>query len=276
MIKRLYNSWHIADQGERSADKLFSSLDGEIFHIIHHLRISSFYHRTQLAGEIDFLVFTRSGLMVIEVKGGEIGYGARTDGTTGYYKLSGSRTKEAMDDPFIQADGNADAVQKYLMEKGLRNIFVGKMVCFPDCNFGRSGISIDFLWHRGCGRDLSAMILESLEDQIGKFREDQKRKGITRLIDWKEIEEEEIIRLCDELTPRFDPDIYRSLVRLNLAESDRRRKEGLVILKGLDSNKRIMIQGPPGSGKSTYAVDVIRRLACDEGRNGLYLCWNEL
>ena len=276
MIKRLYNSWHIADQGERSADKLFTSLDGEILHVIHHLRISSFYHRTQLAGEIDFLVFSRPGLMVIEVKGGEIGYGDRTDGTTGYYKLAGSRTREAMDDPFIQADGNADAVQKYLMEKGLRNIFVGKMVCFPDCNFGRSGISIDFLWHRGCGRELSQMILESLEDQIGKFREDQKRKGITRLIDWKELEEEEIIRLCDELTPRFDPDIYRSLVRLNLAESDRRRKEGLVILKGLDSNKRIMIQGPPGSGKSTYAVDVIRRLACDEGRNGLYLCWNEL
>jgi hypothetical protein len=240
MIKRLYNSWHIADQGERSADKLFTSLDGETFHIIHHLRISSFYHRTQLVGEIDFLVFTRLGLMVIEVKGGEIGYGTRTDGTTGYYKLAGSRTREAMDDPFIQADGNADAVQKYLMEKGLRNIFVGKMVCFPDCDFGRKGISIDFLWHRGCGRELSPMILESLEDQIEKFREDQKRKGITRLIDWKELEEEEIIRLCDELTPRFDPDLYRSLVRLNLAESDRRRKEGLVILKGLDSNKRIM------------------------------------
>ena len=275
MIKRLYNSWHIADPGERSADKLFTSIDGEIFHIIHHLRISSFYHRTQLAGEIDFLVFTRLGLIVIEVKGGEIGYGARTDGTTGYYKLAG-RTKEAMDDPFIQADGNADSVQKYLMEKGLKNIFVGKMVCFPDCVFGSKGISIDFLWHRGCGMDLSPMILESLEDQIEKFREDQKRLGRSRIIDWKELEEEEIIRLCDELTPRFDPDLYRSLVRLNLAESDRRRKEGLAILKGLDSNRRIMIQGPPGSGKSTYAVDIIRRLTSDEGKAGLYICWNEL
>jgi len=200
MIKRLYNSWYIADQGERSADKLFTSPDGEIFHIIHHLRISSYYHKTQLSGEIDFLVFTRLGLMVIEVKGGEIGYGTRPDGTAGYYKLAGSRTRETMDDPFIQADGNAGAVQKYLMEKSLRNIFVGKMVCFPDCTFGRKGISIDFLWHRGCGRDLSPMILESLQDQIEKFREDQKRKGIARIIDWKELEEEEIIKLCDELS----------------------------------------------------------------------------
>ncbi|MGI6311606.1 MAG: NERD domain-containing protein [Bacteroidales bacterium] len=276
MLKRLYNSWHIADPGERSADKLITSLDGEIIHIIHHLRISSFYHRTQLAGEIDFLVLTRLGLMVIEVKGGEIGYGERTDGTTGYFKLAGGRTKEAMADPFIQADGNADAIQKYLMEKGLRNIFVGKMVCFPDCDFARKGISIDYLWHRGCGMNLSPMILRMLEDQIGKFREDRRRLGRARAIDWKELEEEEIIRLCEELTPRFDPDLYRSLVKLNLAESDRRRREGLAILKGLDGNRRIMIQGPPGSGKSTYAVDLIRRLTCDEGKTGLYICWNEL
>ena len=50
-----------------------------------------------------------------------------------------------------------------------------------------------------------------LEDQISKFREDR-RLGRARAIDWKELEEEEIIRLCEELTPRFDPDLYRSLV----------------------------------------------------------------
>ena len=276
MIKRLYSSWHIADQGERSADKLFTSLDDEIFYIIHHLRISSDYHKTQLAGEIDFLVFTRLGLMVIEVKGGEIGFGQRSDETTGYYRMTGPRSREAMDDPFSQVDGNAGAVRKYLWKKGLKNIFVGKMVCFPDCAFGRKGMSIDFLWHRRCGKGLSAMVLESLEDQIEKFREDQKLLGKTRMISWKELEEEEIIRLCDELTPRFDPDLYRSLLRLNLEESDRRRKEGLAILKGLDSNRRIMIQGPPGSGKSTYAVDLIRRLTCDNAKTGLYICWNEL
>jgi hypothetical protein len=37
-----------------------------------------------------------------------------------------------------------------------------------------------------------------------------------------------------------------------------------------------MIQGPPGSGKSTYAVDTIRCLTSDEAQTGLYICWNEL
>ncbi|MBK7478471.1 MAG: hypothetical protein IPI69_01220 [Bacteroidales bacterium] len=59
--------------------------------------------------------------------------------------------------------------------------------------------------------DLSSMILRSLDDQIGKFREDRRRLGRARAIDWKELEEGEIIRLCEELTPRFDPDLYRSL-----------------------------------------------------------------
>lgn len=276
MIKRLYNSWHIADQGERSADKLFADPGDEVFYIMHHLRISSFYHKTQLAGEIDFLVFTRLGLMVIEVKGGEIGYGERPDGTTGYYRLIGPRTREAMDNPFIQADGNAGAVQEYLMDKNLKNVFVGRMVCFPDSNYGRKGIGVDFLWHRGCGKVLSEMILESLETQIVKFREDQRRKGVSRIIDWKELDEEDYDKLYDELTPRFDPDTYRSLVHLNLAEADRRKREGLAILSGLNENRRLIIQGPPGSGKSTYALSTISRLCRDEGKRGLYLCWNEL
>ncbi|HNY14823.1 MAG TPA: NERD domain-containing protein [Bacteroidales bacterium] len=276
MIKRLYNSWNIAGQGERSADKLFTDPGDEAIHIIHNLRISSLYHKTQLTGEIDFLVFTRLGLMVMEVKGGEIGYGERPDGTTGFYRLAGGRAREAMDNPFIQADENAGALQDYLMEKNLRNIFVGKMVCFPDSNYGKKGIGIDFLWDRGCGTGLIAMILESLEVQIEKFREDQRRKGISRIIEWKELDGEDYGKICDELTPKFDPCAYRSLVRLNLEESDRRRREGLAILTGLNENRRLMIQGPPGSGKSTYALETIIRLSRNEGQKGLYVCWNEL
>jgi hypothetical protein len=87
--------------------------------------------------------------MVIEVKGGIIGYGKQPDGGTGYYRLVTERTKEAMDNPFLQVDGNADAIKKYLFEKKLKNVFVGSMVCFPECKFDMSGIGEDDLWHRG-------------------------------------------------------------------------------------------------------------------------------
>ena len=161
MIQRLYNPWHITNSGEKEADKQLSvaGRSDELMYVIHQLRLSSRYHRTQMAGECDFVVLTRLGIMVIEVKGGIIGYGKQPEGGTGYYRLVGDRKKESLDNPFIQVDGNADAIQKYLLEKNLRNIFVGKMVCFPECTFSRSSIGQEDLWHRDHELALSEMII---------------------------------------------------------------------------------------------------------------------
>jgi len=278
MINRLYNPWQITNSGEKEADKQLSVRgdDDELMHVIHQLRLSSRYHRTQMAGECDFVVLTRLGIMVIEVKGGIIGYGKQPEGGTGYYRLVGDRKKESLDNPFIQVDGNADAIQKYLLEKNLRNIFVGKMVCFPECAFNRNSIGQEDLWHRDHEQTLSGMIIASLERQRQKFRDTEIRNGIARYIQWKELDEEEMKRICDALEPEFSPSAQKSLVKLNLAEADRRTSEGLVILSGLNENRRLIIQGPPGSGKSTYAIDIIIRLCRNEGLTGLYICWNEL
>jgi len=278
MINRLYNPWQIANSGEKEADKQLSVRrdDGETMLVMHGLRLSSRYHRTQMAGECDFVVLTRLGIMVIEVKGGIIGYGTQPDGGTGYYRLVSDRKKEAFDDPFSQVDGNADAIQKYLFEKNLKNIFVGRMVCFPECRFGRSSVSKDDLWHRDHELSLPEMIIDSLEGQIEIFREKETRRGASQHIQWKELDEDEIKSICNALEPEFNPDTYRSSLKLNLSESDRRLKEGVSILSGLNENRRLIVEGPPGSGKSTYALDIIMRLCKNEGLKGLYLCWNEL
>ena len=278
MINRLYNPWQITNSGEKEADKQLSVRrdDDELMHVIHQLRLSSRYHRTQMAGECDFVVLTRLGIMVIEVKGGIIGYGNQPEGGTGYYRIVGDRKKESLDNPFIQIDGNADAIQKYLLEKNLRNIFVGKMVCFPECTFGRSSIGQEDLWHRDHEHTLPDLIISSLERQRQKFHETEIRNGSARYIQWKELDEEGIKRVCDALEPEYNPSVQKSLVKLNLAEADRRTSEGLTILSGLNENRRLIIQGPPGSGKSTYALDIITRLCRNEGLTGLYICWNEL
>lgn len=278
MIHRLYNPWHITNSGEKEADKQLShkGASDEPMYVMHSLRLSSRYHRTQMAGECDFVVIARPGIMVIEVKGGIIGYGSQPDGGTGYFRLVSHRKKEAFDDPFSQVDGNADAIQKYLMEKNLKNIFVGRMVCFPECGFGRSSVSKDDLWHRDHELSLPEMIIDSLERQIEIFREKETRRGASQHIQWKVLDEDEIISISNALEPEFNPDIYRSALKLNLSESDRRLKEGISILSGLNENRRLIVQGPPGSGKSTYALDIIMRLCKNEGLKGLYLCWNEL
>ena len=278
MIYRLYNPWHIANSGEKETDKQLSVQkdDRESMFVMHGLRLSSRYHRTRMAGECDFVVLTRLGIMVIEVKGGIIGYGKQPEGGIGYYRLVGDRKKESLDNPFIQVDGNADAIQKYLLGKNLRNIVVGRMVCFPECGFKRSSVSEDDLWHRDHELPLPDMIIDSLQWQIEKFRENETRRGVLNHIQWKEFEEDEIKSICNSLEPEFQPDAFRSTLRLNLSESDRRIREGISILSGLNENRRLIIQGPPGSGKSTYALDIIMRLCKNEGLKGIYLCWNEL
>ena len=191
MIHRQYNPWQISNSGEKETDKQLSAMadSGELFYVIHQMRLSSRYHRTQMAGECDFVVLTRLGLMIIEVKGGIIGYGNQPDGGTGFYRLVPNRTRETVANPFFQVDGNADAVKKYLLEKGLKNIFVGSMVCFPECEFNMNGIGEDDLWHRGQKMKLDEMILDSLERQIEKFHVNEVRKGVTRCIEWKELDE---------------------------------------------------------------------------------------
>jgi hypothetical protein len=278
MIHRLYNPWHISNSGEKETDKQLSvkADSDEIFYVIHQMRLSSRFHRTQMAGECDFLVLTRLGIMVIEVKGGIIGYGKQPDGGTGFYRLVKERTKETVDNPFLQVDGNSGAVKDYLSEKGLKNVFVGSMVCFPECEFDMRGIGEDDLWHRGHELTLSDMILDSLERQTEKYHTNEKRKGLARYVEWQEFDESDMKVICKELEPEFDPSWNRSVMRLNIEESDRRMKDGLDILHGLNDNKRLIVQGPPGSGKSTYAFDIILHLCRYEGKKGLYICWNEL
>ena len=112
----------------------------------------------------------------MRLKGGIIGYGKQPEGGTGYYRLVRERTRETIDNPFLQVDGNADAVKKYLFEKGLKSVFVGSMVCFPECVFEMKGIGEDDLWHRGHELTLPEMIIDSMERQIEKFHENEVRK----------------------------------------------------------------------------------------------------
>ena len=278
MLNRKYNPWHISNSGEKETDKQLvpaNDMD-EPFVVIHQLRLSSRYHRTQMAGEIDFLVVSRLGLMVMEVKGGVMGFGERSDVDTGYYRVLGDGEKQDVNDPFLQVDGNAAAIKKYLIQKDLRNIFVGSMVCFPECEFYRDGISVDELWHRGHPENLPLMILSALEQQREMFRENERNRGCTRYIEWKELEEEAMQEISEALEPEFDPSRYKKLLKVNLEENERRREQGLDILMGLEENQRLMIQGPPGSGKTVFALHITDRLCRKEEKKGIYICWNEL
>ncbi len=272
MIHRRYNPWFIDNHGERAADKL---LDDEAFpeeHLVveHSLRISAYFHKSQMSGECDFLIFCCLGVLVVEVKGGIIGYGERLDGSQGFYRQINPDSLEAVRNPFIQADSYKEAIMEFFAAKGIEDVFVGTLVCFPECRFEGTGIGTGSLWHRGSEVKFTEAILFSLEDQIERFN------GIYSPRVWKQLEREEMIRICESMSPRFDPSIRQSHLMRNQTEARDRLRQGLEILKGLDGNRRVAVQGPSGSGKSTYALDLARRISHSGDTKGLYLCWNEL
>jgi len=60
MIKRLYNPWHITMDGEREADRqqmLPGKMEDEFIYIMHSLCISLRFHRVQMSGSCDFVMF---------------------------------------------------------------------------------------------------------------------------------------------------------------------------------------------------------------------------
>ena len=87
-------------------------------------------------------------------------------------------------------------------------------------------------------------------------------------ITWETLDEDRIAAITEMLKPEFDPSRSLSQSRLNLGESERRLEQGLHILHGLSENQRIMVQGPPGSGKSTYAFDLIVGLCRSKEKKG--------
>jgi len=278
MIHRLYNPWQITNDGEREADRqmmLPEKMEDETILIMHSLRISSRFHRVQMSGECDFVIFSKLGIMVVEVKGGIMGYGSADHNNHGFYRLTGNDHREPVKNPFNQADENAHAIQSFLREKGLINIFVGSVVCFSECVFDYEAVEFRYLWHRGHDKEWLTMILDSQGEQIAEFYEKQDERNVAMRITWETLDEARIGELTQILKPEFDPRRSLSQARLNLGESERRLEEGLHILHGLSENQRIMVQGPPGSGKSTYAFDLIVGLCKSKEKKGLYLCWNE-
>jgi len=278
MIHRLYNPWQITNDGEREADRqlmLMGNMGDVPIHVLHSLRISSRYHRVQMSGECDFVILSRLGIMVVEVKGGIMGYGTTDHNDYGFYRLTGDDQREIIKNPFNQVDENAHAIQSFLREKGLINIFVGSVVCFPECVFDCEGVEFKYLWHRGCDKEWLRMIMDSMQEQIAEFYEKQDERNVAMRITWETLDEERIAAITEMLKPEFDPSRSLSQSRLNLGESERRLEQGLHILHGLSENQRIMVQGPPGSGKSTYAFDLMVGLCRSKEKKGLYLCWNE-
>jgi len=219
-------------------------------------------------GEADFVVLDpRFGLLVIEVKGGDIRHRIENDKEIYYRQYRDGRRKDLPKHPFRQASGNLHAIEEILKLKEKPYWFGGcrgYAVALPDSkNIGQLPNDVD---------PSIVFFAEHLDDY------DRAVRGAFR--NWNRLSSPSIspdaMRRCREgLRPLFRlvPARWRTL------ESDeeqlvRLTEQQQVVLDGLRGNDRLAIAGGAGTGKTMLALWQAVQFAKD-GKQTLFLCFNK-
>lgn len=233
------------------------------WHMFYDLSLS-FNGNNRQSIQIDFLLLSVKGAIVVEVKGGVISihngdYCYEHLGITQRMKLS----------PFKQAEKYKWALVNHHI-LNLNEIYIDTVCAFPHTHLN---ITTDVeeldesykLWTI----DNHASSSESFADFCLSVLENDKQR-LTRPI--PDLTEDQL----DILITRLAPTIFCSS---NYSESSVReildwlQISDLDTLNSLSKNSRIFIEGGPGTGKTTIAKGYIKLFS---QQRGLYLCWNKL
>lgn len=238
-----------------------SSIDWDVWHDLklpEHSDNSNYYKKT--SSQIDFLILCKYGLLVLEVKGGAI---STKDNTFFYGKNFETPIKQ---NPFKQAEG-----YKYTLKDNILNNLKGCFFCeataFPhvDYPFESKLIDKNLLWTSFIAKHYD----ESLEKFLLSVFEYSKNKHKKHFRNYNEISPKEYFTIKKILSPiigdRNQINSFNTFEWLGI--------QNIEILDGLYKNSRIMIEGPPGCGKTTIAKAFIDK---QHNKNGIYLCWNNL
>ena len=214
--------------------------------------------------QIDFLLLSVKGAIIVEVKGGIISihdgdYCYEYQGITQKMKLS----------PFKQAEKYKWALVNHHI-LNLNEIYIDTVCAFPHTHLNNTTDVEEFdegykMWtldnHSSSSDSFADFCLSVLEFD---------KQGLTRPI--PDLTESQL----DKLIARLAPTIFCSS---NYSESsvkeilDWLKISNLDTLSSLSKNNRIFIEGGPGTGKTTIAKGYIKLFS---QQRGLYLCWNKL
>ena len=244
---------------ERSELKVRDALEAlsDEWLVLHQVRWQSVRNGRPGDGEADFVLVNRNhGMIVVEVKGG----GVRLDAGR-WSSIDRHGEEHRTKDPFEQATSSKHALVGYLKQRGVSTLPAGHIVVFPDVGtlsgLGPAAPS-DITWTRSDLRTAP----EAVERAVRHW-------GLSAAIPG-----EFVRRIRSLLAPTV---LVRPLLSDEIAnvneELIRLTDEQIVVMSGLRRNRRAVIYGGPGTGKTVLAVEQARRLSRD-GFSVLLTCFN--
>jgi len=257
-------------QGEISVYRLIKSLEdikvNEKWLVIHDLRLK--YGRPgKSKSQIDFCLITPIGVLLIEVKGG------RPVFRNGIF-LEESTGTPIYENPFTQAE---ELLHTVFLDKLIPNEFapagiipfVSNLIIFPFSVFNPNPFP------------------PSITDKSVILARENSQQEIPSLRFYNAVHE----RLVGFSGSRYDMNTMKKIRDILLggefflkgySSINRLYHEltrNIETVKGLLSNKRIIIEGPAGSGKTTFAENLILEKLEESVNNGqnhiIYLCYNK-
>ena len=238
-----------------------SNLEWDVWHDLklpEHSDNFNYYKKT--SAQIDFLILCKYGILVLEVKGGPI---STKDNTFFYGKKFDTPIKQ---NPFKQAEGYKFTLKDNILNN-LKGCFFCEATAFPHVDYPFESKLIDnkLLWTSYLAKDYEG----SIEKFLLNVFDYSKSKHQKHFRNYTDVTPKEYVAIKKILSPIIgDRNHLNSINTLEWLGI-----QNIEILDGLYKNSRVMIEGPPGSGKTTIAKAFIDK---QHNKTGIYLCWNNL
>ncbi len=212
---------------------------------------------------MDFLIVCKKGICVIEVKGGHVEF----HNSEFSYRHAG-KLELMKQNPLKQVEGYKFTLKEKVLQKYSKKLFIDICVFpFTNIDFSKQPNLFGEIIYSNIQCDRGISLTKFI---INRFIDTKHKLENKHDFKFSDLTEMELIDIRNILSPRMEDlnsfinnkDTYQWLGLKNFEVFD-----------GLSKNQRVLIEGIPGCGKTTFALAY-----ADQRRHlkGLYLCWNRL
>jgi len=248
---------------------LFKKIDGDSDScLIHSVNLPE--HKYKEWAEIDFLFISKSGILVIEVKGGRVS----RDGGVWKFKDRYGNINEKNEGPDVQANTAKYALKKKLKKQfpniNFNNIILGWAVVFPDVDYAAQSLELP---------DELVCDVDSMKKNLFKvFLTNAYKYWINNKTSkgrkYSRLTPQEIRSIKHYIRPNFDlVQTLRSSIKQSHIDMVKMTNAQYKTLDRCIESKRILCTGGAGTGKTFLAVETIKRYT---NSKTIFLCKSKI